>query len=95
MRLFELARLHFDREQYEVSLPYFARGIPKVKKIGTGTSDPIAFADVLDQYSVALGKTGKLQESIERKQEADGLRIKNSGKSARFKPVSFPKKCQK
>jgi len=94
MRLFELARLHFDREQYEASLPYFARGIPVVIKLGIETSDPIALADALDQYSIALGKTGKQQESADRKQEADELRTKNPGKSARFKPVSFPKACQ-
>jgi len=95
MRLFELARLYFDREQYEKSLPYFARGIPAVKKLGIETSDPIALADALDQYSIALEKTGKQQESIEFRQEANGLRAKNPGKSAQFKPVSFPKTCQK
>lgn len=89
MRLFELARLHFDREQYEASLPYFARGIPTVRKLDVETSDPIALADVLDQYAVALAKTGKPQESSERKQEADMLRAKNPGKSARFRPASY------
>lgn len=95
MRLFELARLHFDREQYEASIPYFERGIPAVRKLAVETSDPIAFADVLDQYSVVLAKTGKPQESAERKQEADMLRAKNPGKSARFRPVSYNQTCAK
>ncbi|MCZ8253026.1 MAG: tetratricopeptide repeat protein [Hylemonella sp.] len=95
MRLFELARLHFDREQYEASLPYFARGVPAIRKLGVETSDPIALADMLDQYAVALARTGKSQESSERKEDADMLRAKNPSKSARFRPVSYNQICAK
>lgn len=94
MRLFELARLQFDREQYAASLPYFGRAIPAVKKLGVESDDPIALADVLDQYAVALGKTGQSMDSAERKREADVLRAKNPGKAARFKPISYSQPCQ-
>jgi tetratricopeptide (TPR) repeat protein len=95
MRLFELARLHFDREQYEASLPYFARAIPAVQRLGIESSDPIAFADALDQYATALGETGRSQESSDRKREAAALRASNPDKSAVFKPVSYNQPCNK
>ncbi len=93
MRLFELARLQFDREQYAASLPYFVRAVPAVKKLGVESSDPIALADVLDQYSIALGKMGQSMESAEHKREADALRTKSPGKAARFKPISYNQPC--
>jgi tetratricopeptide (TPR) repeat protein len=57
-RLFELARFYSDRGIYQQSLPYFARAIPAVKKLGVESSDPIALAEVLEEYAVALNKTG-------------------------------------
>ncbi|MDX2253313.1 MAG: tetratricopeptide repeat protein [Nitrospira sp.] len=94
MRLFELARLHFDRERYAASLPYFSRAIPVVRKLGVESSDPIGLADVLDQYAIALGKTGHSAEGADRKREADALRAKNHGKIAGFKPISYNQPCQ-
>lgn len=94
MRLFELAHLHFDRERYAASLSYFSRAIPVVKKLGVESSDPIAFADVLDQYAIALGKTGHSTEGTDRKREADVLRAKYPGKTAGFKPISYKQQCQ-
>ena len=93
MRLFELARLHLDRRQYAASLPYFARGIPVVKKLGVESSDPIALADALEQYSIALGKSGRSADSMQRKREADALRAGNPGRTARFRPPRYGQPC--
>ncbi|HEV3010892.1 MAG TPA: tetratricopeptide repeat protein, partial [Burkholderiales bacterium] len=40
MRLFELARLQYDRKLYDASLPYFERAIPAVARLGAETHDP-------------------------------------------------------
>lgn len=92
-RLFELARFHSDRGQYSDSVPYFARGIPAVKKLNIEASDPIAFADALDDYSTALEKTGSIIEAQKVKAEAMELRIKNPGRRARFVPVRYGIGC--
>jgi tetratricopeptide (TPR) repeat protein len=95
MRLFELARLHFDRKRYAASAPYFARAVPAVKKLGVQSTDPIALADVLDQYGTALARLGQSAESNGVKAEADALRLANPGKVARFKPSPYPESCQR
>ena len=95
MRLFELARLHYDRRQYAASVPYFARAIPAVRKLGTEASDPIGLADVLDQYAAALRASGQAEESAERKREAAAIRARHPDKAAEFKPVSYDGRCAK
>ena len=92
-RLFELARFYYDRGQFEKSVPYFARGIPAVQKLGVETSDPIALADALDEYATALGKVGRTLDSAEAKKWSADLRAKNGGKHASFVPVRYGSKC--
>ena len=92
-RLFELARFYSDRGQYAQSVPYFARGIPAVRKLGIETSDPIAFADALDEYSLALDKSGNSADSKNFQIQASDLRAKNVGSRASYVPVRYGKKC--
>lgn len=91
MRLFELARLHFDQQHYDQAGQYYARALPIVKKLGVESRDPIALADAIEEYSVALKNLGKNDEAQKTKQEADQLRKASAGKSAKFVPVRY--KC--
>jgi tetratricopeptide (TPR) repeat protein len=95
MRLFELARLQFDRGHYAASLPWFSRAIPAVRKLGAESSDPIALAEVLDQYALALARAGRPDDGAASRREADALRAAHPGKGARFKPVSYDQPCRK
>jgi len=95
MRLFELARLNFDRGQYAAALPYFGRGIPAVKKLGLETSDPISLANGLDEYAIALGKTGQKDLSESVRKEASTLRQNNPGRTVLFTPVRYTQPCTK
>jgi hypothetical protein len=92
-RLFELARFYFDRGMNAQSLPYFARGIPAVPRLGVESSDPIALADALDEYSVALSKTGNKTEAERMKAQADQIRARNLGKRAAYVPIRYGSKC--
>jgi tetratricopeptide (TPR) repeat protein len=92
-RLFELARFYSDRGYYPQSIPYFARGIPAVAKLDIELSDPIAFADALDEYSIALERTGKSGEAQKFKTQATELRAKNAGRRAIFIPVRYGQRC--
>ncbi|MBI5890572.1 MAG: tetratricopeptide repeat protein [Nitrosomonadales bacterium] len=95
MRLFELARLNFDRGQYGAALPYFGRGIPAVKKLGIETSDPISLANEFDEYAIALGKTGHKDMSESAIKEAATLRQNNPGRKVTFTPVRYNQPCTK
>ncbi|MDO8925672.1 MAG: hypothetical protein Q7U94_02030 [Sideroxyarcus sp.] len=95
MRLFELARFNFDRGQYGAALPYFSRGIPAVKKLGIETSDPISLANELDEYAIALGKTGHKDMSERAIKEAATLRQNNPGRKVTFTPVRYNQPCTK
>ena len=89
MRLFELARLHFDQGQFDQALPYYARGIPAVRKLGVESSDPIALADALDEYAQALARSGRADEARVAKSQADEVRARNANKRAGFVPVRY------
>jgi tetratricopeptide (TPR) repeat protein len=92
-RIFELARFYSDREMYARSLPYFSRGIPLLFKLGVESSDPMALADTLDTYSIALLKSGQSSESERVKLQAEEIRSKNKGKAAIFVPVRYGSRC--
>jgi tetratricopeptide (TPR) repeat protein len=92
-RLFELARFYSDREMYARSLPYFSRGIPLLFKLGAESSDPIALAEALETYSMALLKSGQRSESEGATRQAEEIRSKNKGRTAIFVPVRYGSKC--
>jgi tetratricopeptide (TPR) repeat protein len=93
MRLFELGRLHFDRENYALAAPYYARGIRVATRLGSETSDPIGLADVIDEYAVALEGTGDPARAASERKKASELRDINPGKRARFVPVRYNGSC--
>lgn len=95
MRLFELARLHYDQRQYEYSLRYFERGIPIAEALDAEGRDPIAFANVLAEYADALEKTNHTDQASGVRNKAALLREKNHGKSARFVPVRYYQYCNR
>jgi tetratricopeptide (TPR) repeat protein len=95
MRVFELARLQFDRGHYAASVPYFERAVAAARNLRADAGDPIAMADVLDQYASALDKVGRPNDSVERKREAEALRASNPGRAAGFKPVRYDQPCQR
>ena len=68
-RHFELARLYFDQGKYSAAAEHYGKGIPIVKKLGVERSDPIALADAMDEYSVALSKSGNKSASIKLNQK--------------------------
>lgn len=88
-RLFELARLYFDQEQFAKSASYYAQGIPLVEKIGIEKSDPISLADALDEYSTALKYSGQASLATDAKRRSFELREQNSGKKKLFVPARY------
>jgi hypothetical protein len=93
-RLFELARFYSDRELYAHSLPYFARGIPWAEKLDIEASDPIAFADAIDEYALALEKTGNSSDAKRQQHKAAELRARHGGRRAVYAPIRYGRNCR-
>ena len=93
MRLFELARFYYDFGHNEQAIPYWERGIPLAEKVDIETSDPIAYANVLDEYAVSLKKTNQPDKADTIKTKADEIRSRNPGKEATFIPRWYNQKC--
>ena len=92
-RLFELARFYSDRGRYKQSLPFFERGVPTVEKLGVEASDPMAFADALDDYANALERSGETAKARPVKVRADALRARFPDKKATYVPKRYGQGC--
>jgi len=66
-RLFELARLYYDRRLYAESVPYYAQGVAMVRRLKLEEAEPVTFTEALQDYANALRETGE-------QRLADGLR---------------------
>jgi tetratricopeptide (TPR) repeat protein len=66
-RLFELARLYYDRRLYAESVPYYAQGVAMVRRLKLEEDEPVTFTEALQDYANALRETGE-------QRQADGLR---------------------
>lgn len=64
-RLFELARLSYDRRRYAEALPFYAQAIPLVRQLKLEDEDPLAFTDALQEYATVLRQTGDLARANE------------------------------
>jgi hypothetical protein len=93
MRLFELARFHYDRGEHERAIPYFARGFQVAGKLDAESKDPIGFAEVLEEYAIALEKSGDASSAFGRKSEAAKLRALYPGRPAASLHVRYNQPC--
>jgi tetratricopeptide (TPR) repeat protein len=93
LRLFELARLHFAREQYAQAASYYDRAIPLARKIAAERDDPIGFANELETYATALERSGDAGRAAELREEVAELHRIHPGARAYFTPVPYPKEC--
>lgn len=90
---FELARLYYDYGKFDKSVPYFQKAIPLAEELRVGSSDPIGYANVLEDYAIALSKVGDANQAKAIEQRIATLRQSNPGKSAGFKIVRFNPQC--
>jgi tetratricopeptide (TPR) repeat protein len=94
-RLFELARLSYDRGDYAAAIPYYGRGIPAIEKLGIEREDPIALADALDEYAAALRHEGQADAAAKAAAEAAAIRARHPGERARFAYVRYNQPCER
>ncbi|HEX7969655.1 MAG TPA: tetratricopeptide repeat protein [Stellaceae bacterium] len=92
-RLFELARLAYDRGEYGDAATYYARGIPAAQKRGIEQSDPGTLADALDEYAAALRQSGQADSATRAAAEASSVRAAHPGASAKYNFVRYTQPC--
>jgi len=89
----ELARLYYDNEFYSQSTVYFEKAIPLVEKLEIEQEDPIGYANVLEDYGVALNKLNRISEHKVITNKIDTLRSQNTGRKAGFEITRFNQGC--
>jgi|SRR5581483_788896 len=92
-RLFELARFYFDQAQYDKAASYYKDGLPRVEKLGAADSDPVTFADAVDEYAVALSNSGNAAEASAQRAKASDVRQRHPDAKAVFVPTRY--KCNR
>lgn len=75
--LLELARLNFDQKRYEAAANYFGEGVGDVRQAGIVERAPGEFANVLDEYAVALAGAERATEAAAIWQQAAAIRRKD------------------
>jgi tetratricopeptide (TPR) repeat protein len=89
--LVEYARFLMDTERPALAVPFMDRAIPKLDATGIQVTDPIAYAEFLEEYAKAL--TAAQRDAIAARNRAAALRAANPGKDSRFKPEHLLSNC--
>lgn len=93
--LLEYSRLLIATGRAKDAVAPMERAVAKLDADGTiESSDPIAFADVLDDYAGALTAAGQSQKAEAARSRAKSLRQANTGRRALFKPTPYPARCK-
>lgn len=93
-RLFELARLYYDRRQYADALPYYAEAIAMLRKLKLESEDPVNFADAMREYAAALRQTGNSRAAAGAIAEADALRARYPDETRHFIIARYTASCR-
>jgi tetratricopeptide (TPR) repeat protein len=77
--LVELARLTLDQHKFPQSVLYFERALTELDRANAGRDAPMGYADVLDEYALALSGAGRTQDSTTMRKRALEIRDANPG----------------
>lgn len=94
-RLLELARLNYDHEQYLEAVWFYEKGLSLAARSGIEKSDPIFFANTVDELVQSYQKSGQSALALAGFHRAAFIRMQHPGQEAKFVPVRYPMKCQK
>ncbi|MDQ3260885.1 MAG: hypothetical protein M3Q00_08910 [Pseudomonadota bacterium] len=91
--LAELGRLNLAQNKLPEAVNYFERAIPELDKANVGQSDPIGYAEILDDYKAALLKSNKPSDAARVAKQAEALRAASAGKAAIMIRPPYGKQC--
>ena len=93
-RLFELARLYYDRRLYAESVPYYAQGIAMVRRLKLEEDEPVTFTEALQDYANALRETGEPRQADALRGEITARRNQEVGLRPRYLIASYSPSCR-
>lgn len=93
--LVELARLNLDTQNYSQAATYFDKAMQGLNRANAVKESPIAYADILDEYSTALAGLGRKNESSELEKRANAIRGKNPKGGSITDRTPYGKQCTK
>jgi tetratricopeptide (TPR) repeat protein len=91
--LLELARIKTAQGDYQAAVKYFEQTLRLVDKKQFIESDPIAFAEVLQNYSVALGRLQRSADAQSAAARAETLRRAHPGGKPLAGPPPYGSQC--
>ena len=83
MSLFELARMYFSQRKFSKAVEYYKSVLPEFDRLQADARDPIAYAEFLDEYSLALEQTGKGKTGHIRRLRARAQELRNTFPNAK------------
>lgn len=87
--LCELARMLRDTNEDARAVPVFERALQELESKNILRSDPIGFAEFLDDFATSLKNAGFGSRSEEVARRAAAIRKENPGESPKFKPKRY------
>ncbi len=91
--LTELARLHYDQKNYSKAISYFEKNIPILEKWDASSKAPIAYSEILFEYSRALHHTGNTSKAEDLKNKAMDIRNQHSQRYSITERTPYGKYC--
>jgi tetratricopeptide (TPR) repeat protein len=90
----EFARFLLSRGRPSDAVEYFGRAVPRLEKMGIEKTDPIGYANYLDDYVGAMRSIGMDGELEPYATKAAKLRSKYPDRQANFRPMPYPVNCE-
>jgi tetratricopeptide (TPR) repeat protein len=87
--LCELARLYFDTKQYQKSLTIFAEANRRLESLGVEKDDPLGYCLFLEDYKIALEKTGDSPKAKRVANKIEEIKKKTPDDKPKFIPKRY------
>lgn len=91
--LLELGRLMAEQKKFVEAAAYYERVIPELEANRASTEDPIGFADILDEYAIALRNANRAAEAQVLATRGAKIRSANAGKVSITDRTPYGQKC--
>ena len=91
--LLEFARWYIAQRKFNEAIAQFARAVPMIENLNAEGRDPIALANVLEDYENALSASGNLEGAAKVKERIMYLRKTYAARRAGFTIKPYPTNC--
>ena len=92
-RLFELARLYYDRRLYGDAVPYYAEGVAMVRRLKLEDDEPVTYTEALLDYANALRQAGAPDKADDLRDEIAARRHQEIGIRPRYLIARYSPTC--